>query len=164
MKKTALIISSIIVAFVSLLSGCSSNINVVYSDATTFTTYSSEKYIWEQINRNHEGTINIQGIDYYYRLIDEDDEEVNFQGVNFILDYASHLISQGKFIYTPYTYLILAEFKDGASEILAHASVLYEKDIYIGISDHDNPLAGIIQIHDQKTNETTMYLLVSLAG
>jgi uncharacterized protein YceK len=164
MRKISVITISIIITAVLLLTGCSSNVNVVFSDATTFMTYSSEKYIWEQINQNHEGTINIQGIDYYYRLVDEDDEEVFFQGVNFILDYASYLISQGKFIYIPYTYFVLAEFEDGTSETLVHASLLYEQEIYIGISDHDNPHTGIIQIHDMNTNETTMYLLVSLAG
>ena len=164
MKNIAIIPTGILITVILLLAGCSRNVNVVFSDATTFMTYSSEKYIWEQVKQNHEGTINIQGIDYYYRLVDEDDEEVNFQGVNFILDYASYLISQGKFIYTPYTYYSLAEFEDGTSEELVHASLLNEQEIFIGISDHDNPHAGIIQIHDKNTNETTMYLLVSLAG
>jgi hypothetical protein len=164
MKNTAIITSGVIITAVLLLAGCSDNVNVTVADVTAITTFSSETYIWEEIDQNNEGTISIRGVDYYYRLVDEGDEEVDFQGITFIPDYASYLISHGECIIAPYTYYVLAEFEDGISETLIHVGFLFEQEIFIGISEHDNPHAGIIQIHDKNTNETTMYLLVSLTG
>jgi hypothetical protein len=162
MRKAAITTLGILVPVILLLAGCSGNVNVTVADATTVTTFSSEKYIWEQIKQNHEGTINVQGVDYYYRLVGEDDEEVIFQGVKFVPDYASYLISQGEFIVGPYTYYALAEFEDGTNEGLVHGGFFDDQEIYIGISDHINPSVGVMQIRDKNADETALYLLVSL--
>ena len=174
MKKLLTLIISLFIITGLVLAGCAdvdnttvtqtTTLSTTIYQTTTITTYIDEKYIWEQLKQNQEGTINVQDADYYYRQVDEDDEEVDFHGVTFIIDYASYLISQGDIVIAPYTYYSLAEFEDGTSEALIHVGFLFEQEIVIGISDHDNPRAGIIQIHDKKTNETTMYLLVSLAG
>jgi hypothetical protein len=72
------------------------------------------------------------------------------------------LISQGEIIIGPFTYYVLAEFGDGTNETLIHSGFLFEQEVFTGISDHDNPRAGILQIHAGRT-DMSMYLLVSTA-
>jgi hypothetical protein len=164
MNKLSSIAPGIVLAAALLLPGCASTVHVTVADATTLTTFSSEKYIWEQVKENSEGTINIQDTGFYYKLVDGYDKNITFHGVTFVPDYAAYLISQGRYIVGSFIYYMLATFEDGTKETLFHVGLFLEQYTFIGISKHHDPYAGVMQIRDDSLGGIYTYLLVSVTG
>jgi hypothetical protein len=164
MKRILLILSSVLLAVVFTLSGCTKTEYVTVTDTTTLpavTVTQTASIPSDSAALAEEGflTIDDMGSFYYQRFDGEIGEDILFHDVIFTRSYYVQDGTTVTEVVMPLMYNISIKFQNDTTETLSFVGLPAENAIEVNLTQYNSPKAGVMMVTVNRTVYT--YIIVS---